>query len=176
MKQALNIFVEERRKVTSDFAKAMPDEKAHRHKVGWEREVITESPEETRKLAADLAKELKPGSVLALYGELGSGKTCFVQGLAEGLEIKEFVNSPTFTIVNEYNGRCCLYHVDLYRVKSVSEADLLGLDDYLEGKGITAVEWPEQIESILPKNTARIYFEFLDINRRRIRIGRKADG
>lgn len=135
--------------------------------------IITESPDETKAFAADLAKELKPGAVLALHGDLGGGKTCFVQGLAEALEVKEIVNSPTFTIINEYRGRLRLHHVDLYRLKSETEALTLGLDELLEGDGITAIEWPEKISSILPKDTIHIYFELVDIdqpNRRRIRV------
>lgn len=134
------------------------------------REVITESPEETKRLAGQLAGRLGAGSVLALHGELGSGKTCFVQGLAEGLGVSDVVSSPTFTIVNEYKGRCRLYHVDLYRLKSAAEVETLGLEDYLEGEGITAIEWPEKAAFMLPKNTIHIYFEFMDINRRRIKI------
>ena len=145
--------------------------KAHRHKVGGEREEITQSPDETKAFAADLAKKLKPGSVLALYGELGSGKTCFVQGLAEALGAVEIVNSPTFTIINEYRGRIRLYHVDLYRIKSAVEAEALGMNDFLEGDGIAAIEWPEIFSSFLPKDTIHIYFEFIDAARRRIKIG-----
>jgi len=156
----LSIFEKERHRVA----------KAHRRKVGWEREVITESPEETRKLASDLAKKLKPGSVLALHGDLGSGKTCFVQGLAAALGIKEFVNSPTFTIINEYRGHCPIHHVDLYRVKSEAEFEGLGLEDCFEGCGITAIEWPEVFASLLPEDTIHIHFEFVDAGRRRIRI------
>jgi tRNA threonylcarbamoyladenosine biosynthesis protein TsaE len=132
-------------------------------------EVITESPAETKQLAGRLAGKLGAGSVLALHGELGSGKTCFVQGLAEALSVAEVVNSPTFTIINEYRGRCRLYHVDLYRINSVAELETLGLEDYLGGDGITAIEWPEKISSLLPENTIHVYFEFMDINRRRIR-------
>jgi len=134
------------------------------------REIITESPDETKAFAADLAKKLKPGSVLALHGDLGSGKTCFVQGLAEAVGVTEIVNSPTFTIINEYRGRFRLYHVDLYRINSSAEAEALGMDDFLEGDGITAIEWPEFFSSLLPKSAIHIYFEFVNANRRRIKI------
>lgn len=132
------------------------------------REVITQSPDETRKFAAGLASRLQAGSVLALHGDLGSGKTCFVQGLAEAFGVIEIVNSPTFAIINEYRGRFRLYHVDLYRINSSAEAEALGMDDFLEGDGITAIEWPEIFSSLLPKNTIHIYFELMDLNRRRI--------
>jgi len=135
-------------------------------------EVITNSPDETKALAADLVKKLKPGSVLALHGDLGSGKTCFVQGLAEALGVKEIVNSPTFAIINEYQGRIRLYHIDLYRISSAAEAEALGLEDILEGDGITAIEWPEIFSPLLPKNAIHIYFEFVNADRRRIRIKR----
>jgi len=132
--------------------------------------IITQSPEETKKFAAGLAGQLKAGSVLALHGDLGSGKTCFVQGLAEALGVKEIVNSPTFTIINEYQGHCRLYHIDLYRINSAAEAEALGLTEFLEGAGVTAIEWPEKISLLLPKDAIHIYFEFMDVNRRRIRI------
>ena len=167
--------------MASNFAKATMDVKApavakmamagrRRHKVGQVRETITRSPEETKQLAASLADELKPGSVLALHGDLGGGKTCFVQGLAEALGVREIVNSPTFTIINEYRGRLRLNHVDLYRIKSEAEVFGLGLEELLEGDGITAIEWPEIFSLLLPKNAIHIYFEFVDADRRRIKI------
>jgi tRNA threonylcarbamoyladenosine biosynthesis protein TsaE len=131
---------------------------------------ITTSPEETKALAADLAKELKPGAVLALHGELGSGKTCFVQGLAEAFGVSAIVNSPTYTIINEYYGRLRLNHVDLYRLKSEADVLGIGLDELLEGEGITAIEWPEKAAAILPKDTIHVYFEFVDDQRRKIKI------
>jgi len=131
-------------------------------------EKITKSPEETKNLAVELAKELRPGAVLALHGDLGSGKTCFVQGLAEALGVKEIVNSPTFAIINEYRGSIKLYHVDLYRVKSAAEAEALGMDEFLGVDGITAIEWPEIISRLLPEDTIHVYFEFVDEIRRRI--------
>ena len=133
-------------------------------------EIITQSPDETKAFAADLAKKLEPGSVLALHGELGSGKTCFVQGLAEALGVKDIVNSPTFTIINEYHGRLRINHVDLYRIKSEADGSGIGLEELLEGDGITAIEWPEIFSALLPKNTMHVYFEFIDASRRRIKI------
>ena len=156
----MSISDKERRKVA----------KAHRHKVGQVREKITRSPEETKQLAANLVDELKPGSVLALHGDLGSGKTCFVQGLAEALEVRSIVNSPTFTIINEYRGRLRLNHVDLYRLKSEADVFGIGLEELLEGDGITAIEWPEVFLQLLPEDTIHVYFEFVDVNRRRIKI------
>jgi len=131
---------------------------------------VTKSPQETQELARRLAIELRPGAVLALHGDLGSGKTCFVQGLAAALGVGGIVNSPTFAIINEYKGRLRVYHIDLYRVNSALEAELLGLTELLEGDGITAIEWPENSSRLLPEDTIHIYFEFLDADRRRIRI------
>ncbi|MDD5679510.1 MAG: tRNA (adenosine(37)-N6)-threonylcarbamoyltransferase complex ATPase subunit type 1 TsaE [Kiritimatiellae bacterium] len=123
------------------------------------RTVVSNSPEETQALAADLAAKLKPGAVLALHGELGSGKTCFVQGLARGLGVRHAVTSPTYTIVNEYSGRCPLVHMDLYRLQNPQE--LLGIDfeNYLETEGVIVIEWAERSGNWLPGNTMHIYFE-----------------
>jgi tRNA threonylcarbamoyladenosine biosynthesis protein TsaE len=93
---------------------------------------ISHSPEETRKVAHMLAARLKAGDVVALHGELGSGKTCLVQGLAEALGVERAVNSPTFTLISEYTGNGLrLYHIDLYRIRDALEAAALGLDEYL---------------------------------------------
>ena len=136
--------------------------------ISAESGIITDSPHETGKLAGRVARKLRPGSVLALHGDLGSGKTCFVQGLAEALGVDEIVNSPTFTIINEYQGRIRLYHVDLYRIKSAAEAEALGLDDVLGGEGIIAIEWPEIFSTLLPESAIHIYFELIDAGRRKI--------
>ncbi len=124
--------------------------------------VISKSPEETRTLAAALLKDLPAGAVLALHGELGSGKTCFVQGLASALEVKQAVTSPTFTLVNEYTGRRTLYHIDLYRIHGADDLTSLGLDDYLEPKdGITVIEWAERVEALIPATAMHLYFATL---------------
>ena len=117
----------------------------------------TKSPEETCAVAAQLAGELRPGSILAFHGELGSGKTCFIQGLAAALGVEAAVSSPTYTIVNEYRGRLPLHHMDLYRVSDSGEALHLGLDDYLYGDGVTAIEWPEVVADLLPPDTLHIW-------------------
>lgn len=122
-------------------------------------EVVTRGPEETRRLAGDLLKTLGPGAVLALHGELGAGKTCFVQGLARALGVSRAVTSPTFTLINEYAGTTRLYHVDLYRVANAAEALALGLDEYVHGEGITAIEWAERVQELLPSSTVHIYME-----------------
>lgn len=109
-------------------------------------EFITNSPEETEALAARLAEQLKPGTVIAYQGELGAGKTAFTRGLARGLRCKEPVTSPTYTIVNEYlGGRIPLFHFDMYRLGCADDLWDIGWDDYLERGGVCAVEWSENV-------------------------------
>lgn len=117
---------------------------------------ISHSPEETRTLARALARTLRPGDVLAFSGDLGSGKTCFISGLAQGLGISRSVHSPTFTLINEYTGSIPLYHMDLYRLSGPEEARGIDVDAYLDGAGVTAIEWAERIASILPERTIHI--------------------
>ncbi len=131
----------------------------------------TNNPEETKELAAKIAARLKPGDVLALRGPLGSGKTCFVQGCAEGLGVREkYVTSPTFVLVREYRGRLPLYHIDLYRLQPGPEIGLLGLEEYLEGEGVSAVEWAEKLDDMLPARTINIALDCLDEMTRKITI------
>ncbi|WP_078592662.1 tRNA (adenosine(37)-N6)-threonylcarbamoyltransferase complex ATPase subunit type 1 TsaE [Evansella clarkii] len=107
------------------------------------------SPEETQRLAERLAAELQPGDLITLSGDLGAGKTSFTKGLAKGLGVTANVNSPTFTIIKEYEGRLPFYHMDAYRVED--EGEELGLDEYFEGEGVTVVEWPTMVEEQLPE-------------------------
>ena len=122
--------------------------------------VVSHGPDQTRSIAASLADALGKGSVLSLHGELGSGKTCFVQGLAEALGVEQAAASPSYTIIREYAGRLPLYHVDLYRLKNAGEALDIGLDDYFDGDGITAVEWGERASSIFPARAIHVTFQF----------------
>lgn len=110
----------------------------------------TRSPDETRERARAWAATLADGDVVALIGELGAGKTCFVQGLAAGCGVTEPVTSPTYTLVHEYRGTRPLTHIDLYRVGSVPEALDLGLDEYAAGPGVTVLEWADRVASWLP--------------------------
>jgi tRNA threonylcarbamoyladenosine biosynthesis protein TsaE len=119
--------------------------------------ILSRSPQETQQAAAALAPALKPGSVLALHGDLGAGKTCFIQGLARALGVTATVNSPTYTIICEYQGRLPLYHVDLYRLDDAQEALRTGLDDYLHGDGVTAIEWAERAAPLLPAHTIHVH-------------------
>lgn len=113
--------------------------------------------EATQALGEKLGKVLEPGDVLLLEGDLGAGKTTLTQGLAKGLGVKEFVNSPTFVLISEYeSGRLPLYHMDLYRVEAEEALYDLGIDDYFFGSGVCVVEWPDIARSFLPDNFARL--------------------
>ncbi len=134
-------------------------------------EFVTHSPAETQRLGARLAVPALPGDVIALQGELGTGKTQFVKGLARGLGVRESVHSPTFILANEYrSGRMPLFHVDAYRVESASEAIGFGLEDYLNDAGLTVVEWAERIRSALPPEHLWIEFDYVEQDARRISI------
>lgn len=141
------------------------------------KKIITNSFEETQKLGRELAEKLQGGEVLALHGDLGSGKTTIMQGLAEGLGIKRRIISPTFIIMRTYEtgsekqkaGIMNLYHVDLYRIESESDVEGLGLLELLGDKEtVVAIEWPDKIENILPENRIDIYFEYLEGDTRSI--------
>lgn len=118
--------------------------------------VTCPSVEATRALAAGIARRATPGTVLALSGDLGAGKTSFIQGLAMGLGVQGPVTSPTFVMIAEHVGRLPLYHVDLYRTASLGEIRGLGLEELLDGAGVTAIEWAEKAEPILPPRTIRV--------------------
>ena len=123
------------------------------------REIKTSSVLETEAFAEEFAKELKPGDVLAFFGEMGAGKTAFTRGLAKGLGIKARVSSPTFAIVNDYGGNPPLAHFDMYRIESWDDLYSTGFFDYLDQGYIFAVEWSENIENALPENAIRITIE-----------------
>ncbi|MBI4223758.1 MAG: tRNA (adenosine(37)-N6)-threonylcarbamoyltransferase complex ATPase subunit type 1 TsaE [Deltaproteobacteria bacterium] len=130
------------------------------------------SEKETMAFAAGMARSIEPGAVLALVGELGSGKTCFVKGLALGLGApkKVCVSSPTFVLIHEYpGGRLPLYHFDFYRLEKKEEALNLNLEEYWEGKGVSVVEWADKFADVFPKRTKWIYFKFLGENVREIK-------
>ena len=117
-------------------------------------EFVTNSPEETEELGERLGRALSPGDVVAFTGDLGAGKTAFVRGLARGLGIADRVTSPTFTIVNEYDGgRLPLFHFDMYRLGSADELFEIGWEDYLGRGGVCAVEWSENVKEALDRHT-----------------------
>lgn len=131
---------------------------------------VTHEPEETEALGEKLAKRLRPGDVIAFYGDLGAGKTAFTRGLAKGLGICEPVTSPTYTIVNEYlSGRMPLFHFDMYRLGSADELFDIGWEDYLERGGVCAVEWSENVEEAL-EDAIRVSIRRLGNQEREITI------
>ena len=120
-------------------------------------EWITNTAQETEQLGERLGRKLKPGTVIAYTGDLGAGKTAFTRGLARGLEIPEQVTSPTFTIVNEYEGgRLPLFHFDMYRLGGADELFDIGWEDYLARGGVCAVEWSENVDEVLDHDTIRV--------------------
>ncbi len=125
------------------------------------RTVHIKNESETEKFGLETAAALRPGDVLALIGELGTGKTALTSYVAKGLGITRRVNSPTFTIVKEYtDGRLPLYHFDVYRVNDPDELFNIGIDEYFFGEGVCIVEWADLIAEILPENTKFIYIEY----------------
>ena len=118
---------------------------------------ISNSPDETKNIAKKIAATLKSGDVISLSGELGAGKTAFVKGVAEFFGFSGDVTSPTFTLVNEYDGEdITLYHFDAYRLENANVSELDWIDDYLFGEGVCLIEWAEFINPILPENTLYI--------------------
>jgi tRNA threonylcarbamoyladenosine biosynthesis protein TsaE len=119
-------------------------------------QLSSHNPEETQHLGASLGKLAQAGDMFLLCGDLGSGKTCLTQGLAWGLDVKEYAFSPSFVLVREYYGRLPLYHIDLYRLDRIEEIIALGLDEYFYGDGVCVVEWAEKGLSVLPKENLLI--------------------
>jgi tRNA threonylcarbamoyladenosine biosynthesis protein TsaE len=130
---------------------------------------ISQSPDQTRFIAAKLAGSLVAGSVIKLVGDLGAGKTEFVKGIATGLDCENAVTSPTFTLVQEYlGGRLPLFHLDLYRLNEEAELDEIGFEDYLRAGGICAVEWADKFPNRMPHESVEIVLTILENNARRI--------
>ncbi len=122
----------------------------------------TQTPAETGALGARLATFFLPGDIINLSGDLGTGKTKFVQGLAAGLGVKEHITSPTYAIIKEYRGTLPLYHFDVYRLESVSELANLGYEDYFFGEGVTVVEWGDKYKDVFPDAALTIELTRLD--------------
>ena len=132
--------------------------------------VVTGGAEETRILGERFSRRLEPGDVVALYGGLGSGKTTLAQGICRGLGIREVVNSPTFTIVNEYHGRCPVYHLDCYRLEGAEDLVGLGYEEYFYGDGVCLIEWAEKAADVLPPVRFDVRFGQIGVGRREIII------
>ena len=126
----------------------------------------TESPDETQALGEKIGKTLKRGDVIALIGDLGTGKTCLTQGIARGAGIAsdEIVSSPSYILINEYNGTVPIYHIDLYRLENSEEIAELGLSEYVEGDGICIIEWAERMAEALPDSCIKIHITLADAN------------
>ena len=122
--------------------------------------IETRSPEETFETGFRMGERARAGQVYTLAGDLGVGKTVFTQGFAKGLGVEEHVNSPTFTIVQEYeDGRMPFYHFDVYRIGDIEEMDEIGFEEYVAGEGVCLIEWANLIEEILPEERTEILIE-----------------
>ena len=138
--------------------------------------MISKSTEETIKIGSKLAKSLKAGSVVALVGELGSGKTVLTKGIANGLGVKNvrYVNSPTFVIIKEYKGKLPLYHFDLYRLNKSSLLDWENFEEYFYGDGVAVIEWADKIRKLLPPKYVEVRLSVAGENKRKIIISRQS--
>ncbi len=130
----------------------------------------TVSGDETIRLGSHIGTKLKAGDIITLHGSLGCGKTTCVKGIAQALSIDEEITSPSFTLISEYEGSLPLYHMDLYRIDSIEEFELLGAEELLYGRGVSIIEWAEKIEALLPNNCISISFHIEDDGRRSIEI------
>jgi len=135
------------------------------------RTLASRGPAETQAIGERLGARLTPGAVVACTGELGAGKTCFLQGLARGLGVAGGVTSPTFVLVNQYRGgRMPIYHLDAYRTGSLTELVDLGLEEMLYGDGVTVIEWADKLLPLLPARTIHVHLEGLGDEPREITI------
>lgn len=129
------------------------------------------SVKETIEFGRKFAEELKAGDVVCLEGDLGAGKTHFVKGIASGLGIdQEKVNSPTFTLINEYYGEIPIFHFDCYRLKTIQEALEIGIEEYLYGEGVSVIEWPSKIKELIPEYAIQIEIKHEGTSERSILI------
>jgi len=135
------------------------------------RTIITESPEETASLAGKMAKGLAGGEVIGLSGDLGSGKTCFTQGLAAGLGVKGRVRSPSFIVMASYQGRLRLHHADFYRLGKAEELAELGLEDCVDRQSVLVVEWAEKFRAHMPEDTMWLKMESKNEQSRSLKFG-----
>ena len=146
----------------------------HKTEVSAGSIVLSKDEQETITLGQELAALLRPGDVVALFGELGSGKTTFVRGVCLGLECQDDPSSPTFTLINEYAGKFAIYHFDFYRIRTSDEARELGCHELFSGSGVCLVEWPERVVDLLPATRFEVHFSHLfpagKENEREVRI------
>lgn len=131
---------------------------------------FTNNEEETRKIGRAMGKNLQPGDIICLIGELGSGKTTITQGIAQGLGVSGSVSSASFKLINEYKGRIPVYHFDLFRLNKLSEIEELGYGEYFYNQGVTIIEWAEKMEPLLPEERIEIELKIISENSREIKI------
>ncbi|MGA8179282.1 MAG: tRNA (adenosine(37)-N6)-threonylcarbamoyltransferase complex ATPase subunit type 1 TsaE [Desulfobacterales bacterium] len=137
-----------------------------------EYQITTHCADETRRLGKTIGAALTAGTILALYGDLGSGKTSFVQGLARGLNVPDeyYITSPSYTLINEYPGRLPLFHIDLYRITNSVDIEDIGLYEILDDDAVMAIEWADRMAKDTPQNHLRVRFEIIDDKTRKISI------
>ncbi|HEU20153.1 MAG TPA: tRNA (adenosine(37)-N6)-threonylcarbamoyltransferase complex ATPase subunit type 1 TsaE [Deltaproteobacteria bacterium] len=142
-----------------------------------ERTLLSCRTEDTIEIGAVIGRALQKGQVIALIGDLGSGKTCITQGIARGLDVPDsyYVTSPTFTLINEYPGRITLYHLDVYRLSGSQDLGDMGYEEYFYGDGVIVIEWAEKILDVLPMGSIIIYMTYIDEYRREIIISGAAN-
>ncbi len=135
------------------------------------KDVVTDSEKETFDLGYKLGKNLKGGEIILLRGDLGAGKTVFARGVASALGVKENVLSPTFTLLNCYDGRLKMYHYDAYRLSNAEEAEEKGLTEYFGNKdGVCLIEWPDNISDVIPGDSIKVDIKYLDENKREVLV------
>jgi tRNA threonylcarbamoyladenosine biosynthesis protein TsaE len=132
--------------------------------------LISHSPEETRELGRKIGGLAVAGDIYLLMGQLGAGKTCLTQGIAWGLDIREYTLSPSFVIMRELHGRLPLYHIDFYRLDNIAEISDLGLDDYLYGRGVCVIEWAEKGLAVLPDDHLLVRIAYISENERSLEM------
>jgi tRNA threonylcarbamoyladenosine biosynthesis protein TsaE len=132
--------------------------------------VISHSPAETEAAGFVFARQLEKDDIVGLYGELGSGKTSFVKGAARALAVKDTVNSPTFSLVNIYQGRKTVFHMDAFRLKSPEEMIHLGFEEFITQPGVCFIEWADRVEAVIPADAIRVIFKIIDHDSREIII------
>lgn len=131
---------------------------------------VSRSADETKEIGRAIGGAVEAGTLVLLIGQLGAGKTTLTQGLADGLGVTAYTKSPSFVLVNEYQGRLPLFHMDLYRIDDPAEAWELGLDDYLGRDGVLAVEWADRATSIFPDDRLEIHIEYLSDTERQLTL------
>lgn len=141
-----------------------------RPKHSMQKIILTHSETETIELGKQLAVSLQAGNTIALFGQLGSGKTCLTKGLGRGLGVTSYITSPTFTIMHRYRGRLPVYHFDLYRLSGVDELYDIGFEEYISGDGVCIVEWAEKCLPLLPAERIDISLEALNEHDRKITV------